>query len=135
MSNPTTADYLAMQARLAKAGKIKIYTLTETKAGQKEIGKGGIQDEIEGWFKRLGACIAWARSRTDKPTTTELGNPDFTGSFYGKAFAFECKRKGQKPSPKQRDRLYMWKVSGAITAVVHSLAEAQAALGTTRKEP
>lgn len=134
----TLSDYIRMQERVTpKAGVM--FASTATPSGQKEIGKGGIQDEIEDWLKSLGVRAAWDRQRTDKPTTSAVGRPDFLGVVNGHAFAIEVKQPGKKLTPAQQAELHRWHCAGAITAVVHSLAEAKDVLGWTvaeiRKEP
>ena len=128
MSNPTPADYAAMLARLNRGVKPPFTTRTS----QKEIGRGGIQDEIETWLRSLGTACYWVRSRTDMPTTNKVGTPDFCGCILVNGachpFAIEVKRRGQKATIEQQGELMRCRLAGATVAVVHSLEEAQSAL-------
>ena len=91
---------------------------------QKEVGSGGIQDEIEDWLKTQTHRAWWTRSRTDKATTNRIGTPDFVGVFAGFAFGMEVKRPGQKPTTEQLGELAWMRKAGAKTGVVHSKEEA-----------
>jgi len=101
---------------------------------QREIGHGGIQDEIDEWLKTFGNRAAWIRQRTDKPTTTTEGTPDFIGCINGKVFAVEVKQPDKKPTAAQQAQLCRWKSAGAITAIVHSLEEFKSAVAVTFAE-
>lgn len=124
----TLADFIRMQERVTPKASV-MFAASDAPTGQKEIGKGGIQDEIEDWLKSLGVRCAWIRQRTDKPTTTKEGTPDFIGAINGFAFALEVKQPGKKPTSAQQAELHRWHCAGAKTAVVHSLAEAKSVLG------
>ena len=57
------------------------------------------------------------------------GDPDIFFCLRGRMGVIEVKVPGKKPTPLQEHRLAAWAAAGALTAVVHSLAEARAALG------
>ncbi len=117
----TTADFIAMQARLQK--NLKRPTVEPDKT-VREIGKGGIQDQIEEYLKSHVPKAWWDRKRTDRATTSRLGVPDFQGVFHGIAFAIEVKRPGEKPTTEQLGELKWLELAGARTAVVYSKQEA-----------
>lgn len=133
------ADFLAMQAR-CDAGKKQPPQLVATDIGgykdsQKEVGTGGIQDEILSWLKTQTPWVWWTWSRTDKATTNRAGTPDFVGVFRGVAFGIECKRPGQKTTPEQDGELLWMRLAGAKTKVVYSKDEAvEFLLGLNEKE-
>ncbi len=52
------------------------------------------------------------------------GEPDISGSYYGRHFEFEVKRtKKDKPTPRQLSCMRKWKDTGAFVAVVTSVEE------------
>lgn len=59
----------------------------------------------------------------------ERATPDIMGCLDGRSFLFECKRPGHDAEPQQALRLAQWAAAGAITGVVHSVAEVQRILG------
>lgn len=118
----TTAEFIAMQARLSKSKP-------QTSAGVqkqtvREVGKGGIQDQIETWLKTQVPNCWWDRKRTDKKTTSRVGTPDFCGVYRGVAFALEIKRPGEKPTTEQLGELKWLELAGAKTKIVFSKDEA-----------
>ena len=115
------ADYIAMQMRLQK----NLRPAVRAVEGQRETGKGGIQDEIESYFKSLGSSIWYDVKRTDVRTTSRIGVPDFVGVYCGTAFGMEVKRPGNKPTTEQLGELKWMELAGAKTGVVHSIAEAR----------
>ena len=52
-----------------------------------------------------------------------LGDPDLTILYRGIHVECELKRPGEEPTPLQLHRLAEWGRAGAVTAVVHSVAE------------
>jgi hypothetical protein len=118
------AEYLAMQARIDASRKTICENLEAPKSSQREVGKGGIQDEIEAWLKTQAHRCWWTVSRTDKATTNRVGTPDFVGVFCGVAFGIEAKRPGKKPTVDQLGELMWMRKAGARTAVVYSKDEA-----------
>lgn len=103
-------------------------TSARPKTRRLEIGKNGIQDQIETWLKSLGTRAAWTRSRTDVPSTNTVGTPDFIGGICDDEkvtlpFAIEVKQPGRKPTQEQMNQLRRWELVGFRTAVVHSLDE------------
>lgn len=118
----STADFLAMQAR-CDAGR-KISPNPGAPSSQKEVGRGGIQDEIETWLKSQSPRAWWTVSRTDKATTNRVGTPDFVGVFKGVPFGIECKRPGQKTTPEQDGELLWMRLAGAQTRIAYSKDEA-----------
>lgn len=56
---------------------------------------------------------------------TQAGVPDILGAFYGRAFAIEVKRPGQKPTAIQDLTMARMRKAGIIVAVCHSVEEAQ----------
>ena len=57
------------------------------------------------------------------------GDPDLTGCYRGRHFEIEVKTTAGALTRLQEARLAEWSRAGAITAVVHSVGEALAALG------
>ena len=65
------------------------------------------------------------------------GDPDLTGCLRGRHFEFEVKAPGGRLTRIQSVRLEEWRAAGALVGVVHSPAEALAALeidGASRTE-
>ncbi len=62
-------------------------------------------------------------SRMDKKTTTALGVSDFIIVTHNTVLFVEAKRKGNKPTPKQRGFLMAIEVLGWPQAVVYSMGE------------
>jgi penicillin-binding protein-related factor A (putative recombinase) len=56
------------------------------------------------------------------------GRPDLIGCYRGRAFAFEVKVPGGKPTELQLKQLKEWADSGAISAVVYSVDDVKRAL-------
>jgi hypothetical protein len=56
------------------------------------------------------------------------GDPDLTGCYQGRHFELEVKAPGGRLTRLQQTRLTEWRAAGAITGVVHSVAEALALL-------
>lgn len=117
----TQADVEAHNSKTAK----RDLQPEAAKSDQKEVGTGGIQDEIEQWLKSQSHRAWWSRSRTDKATTNRIGTPDFIGVFAGKAFALEVKRPGKKPTTEQLGELAWFRKAGGIATVVYSKEEAE----------
>ena len=125
MSNFTHADYLAMKSR-CDAGKKSVAApapIVRNK-NQPEVGRGGIQEDIETWLKTQSHRAWWTTSRFDKATMGRCGIPDFIGVFSGVAFGLEVKKVGNKPSTDQLGELAWMRKAGAKTAVVYSKDEA-----------
>ena len=58
--------------------------------------------------------------------SSETGTPDVVACIEGKAFPFEVKMEGNKPTKIQLYRIDQWKKAGAVVAVVYSLDEVRA---------
>ena len=115
----STAEFLAMQARLAKKAPAPQNADTI-----KEVGKGGIQDKIEEWMKTQIPNIWYDIKRTDIPTSSRCGIPDVVGVYRGKSFAIEVKRKGGKVTQGQLGELRWLELAGAKTIIAYSVEEA-----------
>lgn len=74
----------------------------------------------------LDPSLVW-RKRHGSPMGI-AGDPDLYGLWRGRHFEIELKRPGESPTILQRARLSQWAKAGALTFVVHSLAEFDAAL-------
>lgn len=121
----STADYLAMQAKLNRSRSNLCENLSTAKASsQKEVGAGGIQEQIENWLKTQSHRAWWDCKRSDLKTTSRIGVPDFVGVFAGVSFGMEVKRPGRKPTPEQLGELAWMAKAGAKTKVVYSVDEA-----------
>lgn len=59
---------------------------------------------------------------------SEKGTPDIIGCIGSKFVAFECKKKGGKPTEIQKYRIEQWRKAGAIAHIVYSLDEAKEVL-------
>jgi hypothetical protein len=121
--------------KLAKAHDRGLATEMESKGfvfeklDQREVGAGGIQEQIKTYLKSLGVSCTYCWHRTDVPATTEYPEPDFIGGYMGRAFAMEVKRRGQKQTRDQAGRMMQWNLCGHAVAVVHSLNEAKVFIG------
>ncbi len=112
-----------MQAR-CDAGKKTVSAPPAENSSQREVGRGGIQDEIEDWLKTQSHRAWWDCKRSDRKTTSRTGVPDFVGVFSGWAFGMEVKRPGKKPTTDQLGELAWMRKAGARTAVVYSKQDA-----------
>lgn len=56
------------------------------------------------------------------------GDPDISGSLYGRHIELEVKQPGNKPTTLQVFRLAEWEAAGAIVGVVHDVDEVLALL-------
>lgn len=59
---------------------------------------------------------------------SEKGTPDIIGCIGSKFVAFECKKKGGKPTEIQEYRIQQWRKAGAIAHIVYSFDEAKRVL-------
>ena len=84
-----------------------------------------IQEAITAYLRGFGRECAFDVNRMDRPTTCQVGRPDFIGGLCGVGFAMEVKRPGCKETMEQAGQLMRWQLCGFRVAVVHSLAEAQ----------
>ena len=95
----THADYLAMQARCDGARKNIVRNLGDP--ANREVGKGGLHEQI------INHCNAqWPRwkfihARTDRRSTIAVGCQDFTIFMPGGVLCVECKKVGGKLSAEQ----------------------------------
>lgn len=89
-----------------------------------QLREAEIQEQIAAYLRSFGRDCAFDVSRMDKPTTCQVGRPDFVGVLRGVGFAIEVKRPGCKETLEQAGQLMRWQLAGARVAVVHSLAEA-----------
>lgn len=117
----STADYIAMKARLERTAERTGASFT---TAIKEVGKGGIQDQIQEHMKSLIPNIWYDVKRADMKTTSRVGVPDFVGCYHGVCFAIECKTKTGKATSQQLGELKWLELAGAKTCIAHSLAEA-----------
>ncbi len=138
MPRMTHAEYLSFLSRSKRVNRQPLdYCPSLQDSEQREVGKGGVQDEIDQWLKSLGNRCFYIRSRTDKPSTSQVGNADFNGWLRLEGwdepmpFSVEIKRKGQKPTLAQLSRLKQAECAGAITGIAHSLLEFKKILGMT----
>jgi len=90
----------------------------------REVGKGGLQEQIEQYLKSLGAQCWYDLKRSDKPTTSRAGVPDFVGVYRGHPFAIECKTRTGKVTPEQMGELHWLEVAGAKTCLARHLTDA-----------
>jgi len=111
----THADYLAMQARCDGARKNIVRNLGDP--ANREVGKGGLHEQI------INHCNAqWPRwkfihSRTDRRSTVEVGSQDFTIFMPGgKLLCVECKAKDKKLTSEQ---MAWWKEMDMLEHRVH----------------
>jgi len=117
----TQAEYLILQGRI-DAGRLK--GKPQPPATHKEVGKGGIQSQIEEWMKSKFPSLWYDVKRSDKATTSRIGVPDYVGFYHGVGFAMEVKAKGNKPTAEQLGELMWADRAGAKTRVVYSKDEA-----------
>lgn len=109
--------------KLAEDAKKKSQRIV-TANRQLEVGPGGIQEQIEDWLKTQSHRCWWDRKRTDVPTTSREGVPDFIITFEGVSVGMEVKRPGRKATQNQLNELAAMRRAGAKTAVVFSKDEA-----------
>ncbi len=98
--NPTSADLVSMQQRLARArGDLKqIRGSIET--GTLADNEGDLQDEIIAYCRSKGWWVSY--SRMDMKTTRPKGDPDLViAADGGRAFWIETKSRGGKLTPEQ----------------------------------
>lgn len=87
--------------------------------------ESAIVAKILAWLDRQP--LTWAFKTHGSPYSP-TGLPDIIGAIAGHAFALEVKTPHGRPSPAQILYLQTIAASGTVTAVVHSLPEAQRAL-------
>jgi hypothetical protein len=121
------SDFRTMQDRCNRGMK-KLQPQTSdhitTRSDQKEVGRDGIQEQIESWLMTQSHRAWWDCKRTDRATTSRKGVPDFVGVFAGVAFGIEVKKPGGKPTIDQLGELTWMRKAGAKTAVVYSKEDA-----------
>jgi len=115
----STADYIAMQQRLNKGKAVApVVSALAVGAGKEEEL---CQEIIKACDARRWMCV---RSRTDMPTTSMPGYPDFDiWAEGGRRFAIECKTKVGKLSPAQLGFHGWAERLGHKVYVVRSIAE------------
>lgn len=91
-------------------------------ADEKEIGKDGLHEKIMDYCRSKG--WQFIHSRTDKPSTNQIGCPDFLiAANDGVTFWIECKRKGSKPTTHQLGTILALKLLGHRASIVYSFQE------------
>ena len=100
-------------------------TPTSTRRPQTERA---LTDKLLLWLRTLPECHV----RKAHGSGYVSGLPDLIGCYRGRCLAIEVKRPDQpaKLTANQRIALQRWAAAGALTGVVHSLAELQALLST-----
>ena len=91
---------------------------------EREVGHGGLQEEICRWCAAQWPPWEIIQARPDKKSTIKEGVHDLT--IYadgGRRFNIECKAKGKKPSPKQREWAARLRKLGHEVHTVWSLAK------------
>jgi hypothetical protein len=123
MSAPqfTTAWLVAHEAERRAKKRTQRITRPQPKT------EADIQFEIAEWLRGQRAFFVW--HRTDKPSTAQVGTPDFVGcsKSFG-PFALEVKKPGGKETREQAGALMHAQLEGMRSGVVHSLEEAVAFL-------
>lgn len=127
MSPFTQADVDAFHARQAAAAnrnRSRTPGLEPRKSPPSKLSEAEIQEQIAAYLRSFGHDCAFDVNRMDRPTTCQVGRPDFIGGLRGVGFAMEVKRSGCKETLEQAGQLLRWQLCGFRVAVVHSLAEA-----------
>jgi predicted type IV restriction endonuclease len=120
------ADYLAMLARTNRERVVD--------SANQETREADLHDKIEDYCTSKGWMTC--HSRMDRPTTTQLGIPDFiVAADGGITYWIEAKRKGSKPTPNQLARIAWAKKLGHRAAIVWSFEEFLDVIGVTSKLP
>ena len=119
MSAISYADFLAMQARLARAAE-SFGAPPKSDSWQ----ESDIQSDILKTLDDLGHDCWYVWHRMDKRTTCKRGTPDIVGSYKGRPFAVEVKRPGRKVTPEQAGELMLAKLAGVSTGVATTVDEA-----------
>ena len=117
--NWTATDVLLHNQRVAGTGKG--LGGDTTPARPSDDPESALHDFIQE-FCRKRSWLA-IHSRMDKPTTTALGVSDFIIVTTNTVYFIEAKRKGQKPTTKQRGFLTAVGALGWPQAIVHSKDE------------
>lgn len=124
----TQADVDAFHARQAAAVNRRNRARTPwpepRKSPPSKLSEAEIQEQIATYLRSFGIECAFDVNRMDRPTTCQVGRPDFIGGLRGVGFAMEVKRPGCKETLEQAGQLLRWQLCGFRVAVVHSLAEA-----------
>lgn len=90
----TTEEFLRMQDRLKHA-------VPSTKDAR-EVGKGGLHEQIMRWCDQQWPPWKYIHSRTDRKSTVALGSPDFViFAPASRTLCLECKQPGRKRTPEQ----------------------------------
>lgn len=99
MGNWTRAEYQMHMARLKSAAKAQE---TVGEAPAREVGKGGLHEQIIRWCDNQWPKWKYIHARCDRKSTIDLGAPDFVIFCpNGRLLVIECKMPGKKRTPEQ----------------------------------
>lgn len=104
--NLTPLEYEALERRMEAARRKRMpackESLQEYTPAEREVGKGGLHEQIMEWCDAQWPRWKYIHARTDQKSTIGNGVHDFT--IYapnGRVFNIECKAKGGKMTPEQ----------------------------------
>ena len=92
------------------------------------------RDIVREIMRALGELPGCYAIKTHGDPFTRAGTPDIIGAYRGRAFAFEVKRPGGKPTALQVHELERWRQAGAVVGVVTSAESAIRALRDAEEE-
>ena len=123
-----TAAQHNLQAGVGKAGPVaESHSATAREPGQlarREVGKGGLQEQISKWCR--GQWPPWKiiQARSDQRSTIAVGAHDMTiFAPNGRVILIECKAKGKKRTGEQTVWEYEMRMLGHRVHLVYSMEQ------------
>ncbi len=126
--NRRVAEFRTARQHNAQQG-VGEYSFTPNQTPEREPAKheSDLHDEIIAFCRSKGWY--YIHSRTDRPTTNQVGCPDFCIVMDGGRIVFlEVKRPGSKPTPAQAATIAWLRKLGASAHIVHDMQEFAAAI-------
>lgn len=127
----STAEYTAM---LVRTSKQRIATMKG--AADREVGKGGLQEQIADWCRNQWPTWKVIQARPDRQSTIALGAQDF--SIFapgGRVFCIETKAAGKKQSKEQLIWAKQMEMLGHTVHLVYSFEEFLAIVQKQTEKP
>jgi len=118
------SEFMEMQRRTETARGVNQIVVAPEQAATREVGKGGLQQQILDYCDKQWPKWPVRCPRSDKPTTDKVGVNDMV--IYapnGRVLNIECKAKGNKPTQEQLQWAAQLKMTGHTVYFVWSFQE------------
>lgn len=116
--------------RLERNRRVVSTASVESDQSIREVGKGGLQQQIIDWCDSQWPKWVYDFPRTDKRSTVPIGRHDATiWGPYPKCFVIEAKAKGKKRTVEQNNWAARLRLLGWEVKEVYSLEEFKQAVG------